>query len=46
MVNLRGYLKSVCALFVMFIWADYAAEIKVWSDSEAEQEEITSYKTN
>ena len=36
MVNLRGHLKSVCCAIV----ADYAAEIKVWSDGEAEHEEI------
>ena len=43
MVNLRGYLKSVwCAIIVIFIMADYAAEIKVWSDGEAEREEITN----
>ena len=30
------------ALLVIFIMADYAAEIKVWSDGEAEREEITN----
>ena len=29
-------------LLVIFILADYAAEIKVWSDGEAEREEITN----
>ena len=38
MVNLRGCLKSVW----YFIMADYAAEIKVWSDGETEREEITN----
>ena len=29
-------------LLVIFIMGDYAAEIKVWSDGEAEHEEITN----
>ena len=38
---MRDYLKSVwCATIVMFIMADYAAEIEVWS---AQREEITKY---
>ena len=34
--------RACGALLVIFIMADYAAEIKVWSDGEAEREEITN----
>ena len=32
------------ALLVIFIMADYAAEIEVWLNGEAKREEITNYK--
>ena len=41
MVNLT-ILRACGVLLVIFIMADYAAEIEVWSDGE-EREEVTSY---
>ena len=35
-------LRACGALLVIFIMADYAAEIEVWSDGE-EREEVTNY---
>ena len=36
-------LRACGALLVIFIMAEYAAEIEVWSDSEEEREEVTNY---
>ena len=44
MVNLRDNLKSVwCTFTKIRIVADYAAQIEVRSDGEAEREKITNY---